>query len=208
MTNHNRENNRFMIMKKLTTLVTILFISFLSTPSWSKSEVDLLEVKLLNNLDDKRGFCIDIKGHKFRAKISRGVQAHTCYSYQGEIAVDQGLDANKLKQKKLFFSYFDVCVHPTSSKNSFNLSLEKCDSTEEFVFSEDNTIRLKNNTNLCLTVAEGNSRKGGGGSPLHLIRDLSMKTCNQQNSVYKTWGIRGFKKGKIFTEKISKFLSN
>ena len=99
MTNHNRENNRFMIMKKLTTLATILFISFLSTPSWSKSEVDLLEVKLLNNLDDKRGFCIDIKGHKFRAKISRGVQAHTCYSYQGEIAVDQGLDANKLKQK-------------------------------------------------------------------------------------------------------------
>ena len=195
-------------MKKLITLVTILFISFLSTPSWSKSEADLLEVKLLNNLDDKRGFCIDIKGHKFRAKISRGVQAHTCYSYQGEIAVDQGLDANKLKQKKLFFSYFDVCVHPTSSENSLNLSLEKCGSTEEFVFSEDNTIRLKNNTNLCLTVAEGNSRKGGGGSPLHLIRDLSMKTCNQQNSVYKTWGIRGFKKGKIFTENISKFLSN
>ena len=195
-------------MKKLTTLITILFFSFLSSPSWSKSEVDLVEIKLLNNLDDKRGFCIDIKGHKFRAKISRGIQAHTCYSYQGEIAVDQGLDVNKLKQKKLFFPYFDVCVHPTSSKNPLNLNLLKCDNTEEFVFSEDNTIRLKNNTNLCLTVAEGNSRKGGGGSPIHLIRNLSMKTCNQQNSVYKTWGIRGFKKGKVFTEKISKFLSN
>jgi hypothetical protein len=195
-------------MKELTTLITILFISFLSSPSWSKSEVDLVEIKLLNNLDDKRGFCIDIKGHKFRAKISRGIQAHTCYSYQGEIAVDQGLDVNKLKQKKLFFPYFDVCVHPTSFKNPLNLNLEKCGSTEEFVFSEDNTIRLKNNTNLCLTVAEGNSRKGGGGSPIHLIRNLSMKTCNQQNSVYKTWGIRGFKKGKVFTEKISKFLSN
>jgi len=195
-------------MKQLTTLITILFISFLTSPSWSKSEVDLVEIKLLNNLDDKRGFCIDIKGHKFRAKISRGIQAHTCYSYQGEIAVDQGLDANKLKQKQLFFPYFDVCVHPTSSKNPLNLNLLKCDNTEEFVFSEDNTIRLKNNTNLCLTVAEGNSRKGGGGSPIHLIRNLSMKTCNQQNPVYKTWGIRGFKKGKVFTEKISKFLSN
>ena len=114
-------------MKKLTTLITILFISFLSSPSWSKSEVDLVEIKLLNNLDDKRGFCIDIKGHKFRAKISRGIQAHTCYSYQGEIAVDQGLDANKLKQKQLFFPYFDVCVHPTSSKNPLNLNLLKCD---------------------------------------------------------------------------------
>jgi len=195
-------------MKKLTALITILFISFLTSPSWSKSEVDLVEIKLLNNLDDKRGFCIDIKGHKFRAKISRGIQAHTCYSYQGEIAVDQGLDANKLKQKQLFFPYFDVCVHPTSSKNPLNLNLLKCDNTEEFVFSEDNTIRLKNNTNLCLTVADGYSRKGGGGSPVHLIRNLSMQTCNQQNSVYKTWGIRGFNKGKVFTKKISKFTSN
>ena len=195
-------------MKELTTLITILFISFLSSPSWSKSEVDLVEIKLLNNLDDKRGFCIDIKGHKLRAKISRGIQAHTCYSYQGEIAVDQGLDANKLKQKQLFFPYFDVCVHPTSSKNPLNLNLLKCDNTKGFVFSEDNTIRLKNNTNLCLTVAEGNSRKGGGGSPVHLIRNLSMQTCNQQNSVYKTWSIRGFKKGKVFTKKISKFTSN
>ena len=195
-------------MKQLTTLITILFFSFLSSPSWSKSEVDLVEIKLLNNLDDKRGFCIDIIGHKFRAKISRGIQAHTCYSYQGEIAVDQGLDANKLKQRLLFFPYFDVCVHPTSSKNPLNLNLLKCDNTEGFVFSEDNTIRLKNNTNLCLTVAEGNSRKGGGGSPVHLIRNLSMQTCNQQNSVYKTWGIRGFKKGKVFTKTLSKFMSN
>ena len=195
-------------MKQLTTLIIILFISFLSLPSWSKSEVDLVEIKLLNNLDDKRGFCIDIIGHKFRAKISRGIQAHTCYSYQGEIAVDQGLDANKLKQRLLFFPYFDVCVHPTSSKNPLNLNLLKCDNTEGFVFSEDNTIRLKNNTNLCLTVAEGNSRKGGGGSPVHLIRNLSMQTCNQQNSVYKTWGIRGFKKGKVFIKKLSKFTSN
>ena len=195
-------------MKKLTTLITILFFSFLSSPSWSKSEVDLVEIKLLNNLDDKRGFCIDIKGHKFKAKISRGIQAHSCYSYQGKIAVDQGLDANKLKQKQLFFPYFDVCVHPTSSKNPLNLNLLKCDNTEEFVFSEDNTIRLKNNTNLCLTVADGYSRKGGGGSPVHLIRNLSMQTCNQQNSVYKTWGIRGFNKGKVFTKKISKFTSN
>ena len=37
--------------------------------------------------------------YESRAKIERGLQAHTCYSYQGEIAIDQGLDANKLKKK-------------------------------------------------------------------------------------------------------------
>ena len=40
---------------------------------WSKSEIDLVEIKLLDNLDDKRGFCIDIKGHKFKAKIKKGL---------------------------------------------------------------------------------------------------------------------------------------
>jgi len=195
-------------MKLINKLLTILFISLLSSPSWSESEVHLVELKLLNNLDDKRGFCIDIKGHKRKAKIIRGIQAHSCYSYQGKIAVDQGLDANKLKQKQLFFPYFDVCVHPTSSNNPLNLSLIKCGNTQEFVFIEDNTIRLKNNKNLCLTVAKGNSRHGGGGSPLHLIRNLSMQTCDEQKSIYKTWGIRGFKKGLLFTEEISKFSSN
>ena len=195
-------------MKPINTLLTILFISLLSSPSWSESEVHLVELKLLNDLDDKRGFCIDIKGHKLKAKTSRGIQAHSCYSYQGKIAVDQGLDADRLKQKQLFFPYFDVCVHPASSNNPLNLNLIKCRNTQEFVFIEDNTIRLKHNKNLCLTVAKGNSRHGGGGSPLHLIRNLSMQTCDEQKSIYKTWGIRGFKKGKLFTEKILKFSSN
>ena len=195
-------------MKLIKTLITILFISLLSSPSWSESEVHIVELKLLNNLDDIRGFCIDIKGHKLKAKISRGIQVHSCYSYQGKIAVDQGLDANKLKQKQLFFPYFDVCVRPASSHNPLNLSLIKCGNTQEFVFTQDNTIRLNSNKNLCLTVAKGNSRNGGGGSPLHLIRNLSMQICNEQKSIYKTWGIRGFKKGLLFTEEISKFSSN
>ena len=172
---------------------------------WSKSEIDLVEIKLLDNLDDKRGFCIDIKGHKFKAKIKRGIQAHTCYSYQGEIAVDQGLDFYSLKKKQLFFPNFDVCVHPTSYKNPLSLNLLKCNNTQKFIFDEDNTIRLKNNTNLCLTVAKEKSRKGGGGLPVHLMRNLSMQICNDKLSVYQTWSIRSFKKGKIFTEKLSKF---
>ena len=103
---------------------------------------------------------------------------------------------------------FDVCVRSASSNNPMNFSLIKCGNTQEFVFIEDNTIRLKNNKNLCLTVAKGNSRNGGGGSPLHLIRNLTMQICNEQKSIYKTWGIRGFKKGLLFTEEISKFSSN
>ena len=185
-------------------LVTVLLCVSTSVVS-SKSEIDLVEIKLIDNLDDKRGFCIDIKGHKFKAKIERGLQARTCYSYQGDIAVDQGLDANKLKQRELFFPNFDVCVHPTSHNNPLSLNLIKCKNIQEFIFDKDNTIRLKDNIDLCLTVAKEESRKGGGGSPVHLMRNVSMKTCDKKHYVYQTWVIRHFKKGKIVIEKMSSF---
>ena len=54
---------------------------------------DNVEIYLLNQLDDPRGFCIDIRGHKLKAKIDKGLQAHTCYSYQGKISPDQGFDS-------------------------------------------------------------------------------------------------------------------
>ena len=196
----------FQVFKKfLLVLRFTVLLSFTASVVWSKSEVDLVEIKLLNNLDDKRGFCIDIKGHKSRAKINKGLQAHTCYSYQGDIAVDQGLDANRLKQKELFFPNFNVCVHPSSYSNPLSLNLIKCKNTQEFVFNEDNTIRLKNNTSLCLTVAKEKSRKGGGDLPEHLKRNIFMQICNDKLSVYQTWGIRRFKKGKVFKEKLSDF---
>ena len=205
--NFTLERNIHRVMSMKTFIITFLTVLFCLTSSvgWSKSEFDLVEIKLINNLDDKRGFCIDIKGHKSRAKIERGLQAHTCYSYQGEIAIDQGLDADRLKQKELFFPNFNVCVHPSSYNNPLSLTLIKCKNTQEFILNEDNTIRLKNNSNLCLTVAKEESRKGGGGSPVHLMRNLSMQICNKNSSIYQNWIIRHFKKGKIFKEKISKF---
>ena len=96
-------------------------------------------------------------------------------------------------------------MHPTSYKNPLSLNLLKCNNTQKFIFDEDNTIRLKNNTNLCLTVAKEKSRKGGGGLPVHLMRNVSMQTCHDKLSIYQSWGIRRFKKGNIFIEKLSKF---
>ena len=190
--------------KKFLLLVLTLLFNLTAFTVLGKSGNDLVEIMLLDNLDDTRGFCIDIRGHKYKAKIERGLQVHTCYSYQSKIAVDQGLSAKRLKQKELFFPYFDVCVYPTSFNKPLSLNLQKCETKQIFIFGEDNTIRLKNNKNLCLTVVKENSRKGGGGSPVHLIRNVSMEVCNSQMSIFQSWGIRYFKKNRIFVEKISR----
>ena len=42
-----------------------------------------------------------------------------------------------------------------------------------------------------LTIAKENSREGGGGDPIHLIRDISMEPCDESLSLYQAWGKRG-----------------
>ena len=159
------------------------------------SEVELLstvEIYLLNPLDDSRGYCIDIKGYKSNAKIDQGLQAHTCYSYQGAIAVDQGFDQKKVAEKKFFMPGFNVCITAKNKNNPDDLKLETCSDNElqRFILTNNGNIIMEENPNLCVTVSKGNSREGGGGDPIHLIRDLNIENCQDDLSVYQSWGMR------------------
>ena len=153
---------------------------------------DNVEVYLLNQLDDSRGFCIDVRGHKFKAQINKGLQAHTCYSYQGEISPDQGFNSLKLTNNQFILPSFNVCMEASSLKASTNLKLEKCDRNklQNFEWSHENKIHLIGNRKLCLTVDQEQSKKGGGGSPAHLMRNLSLELCTELLNPYQTWGVR------------------
>ena len=153
---------------------------------------DNVEIYLLNQLDDPRGFCIDIKGHKLKAKINRGLQAHTCYSYQGEISPDQGFNSLKLTKNQFILTSFNVCVEASSLTPSTNLRLRKCDHNkyQNFEWSNKNKIQLVSNRKLCLTVGQEQSKKGGGGSPVHLMRNLSLELCSKSLNSYQAWGVR------------------
>ena len=70
---------------------------------------EVVEVVLVDRLDDPRGFCLDIRGYKQRAKVDSGLQAHSCYSYQGQLAVDQGFDSDAIKAGRFHMPGFDVC---------------------------------------------------------------------------------------------------
>jgi hypothetical protein len=174
-------------MKKL--LAIIVLGLFLITPSQADNNV---EIYLLNQLDDPRGFCIDIKGHKLKAKINRGLQAHTCYSYQGEISPDQGFNSLKLAKNQFILPAFNVCMEASSLIPSTNLKLKKCDRNklQSFELSNKNKIHLISNRKLCLTVDQEQSKKGGGGSPIHLMRNLSLELCSKSLDPYQAWSTR------------------
>jgi hypothetical protein len=171
------------------------FIFFSPNLVWTKNIDDTVEVYLLNQLDDFRGYCLDIKGYKSKAQANKGLQAHTCYSYQGNIAVDQGFTAFNSTKKKFFLPAFDVCLEAASTVPSAKTRLRKCrlERLQEFQWDDNGEIHPSGNIKLCLTVAQGTPKKGRGGSPVHLMRDLSLELCSEPLRPYQTWAARRVK---------------
>ena len=149
------------------------------------------EIYLLNNLNDTRGFCIDMTGYKTNADVNKALQTHSCYSYQGSVSVDQGFDVSKISNGEFNLPFFNVCMEAESAESSSGLILRGCDKSpkQQFVFEDDGKIKPINDLSLCLT-ASGNYREGGGGSPVHLIRDLSLLACDTSFSTRQVWGLR------------------
>ena len=174
-------------MKKLLGIVALGLLIITSSQA-----DDNVEIYLLNQLDDPRGFCIDIRGHKLKAQINKGLQAHTCYSYQGEISPDQGFNSLELTKNQFILPSFNVCMEASSLVPSANLRLRKCDrnNLQNFEWSNKNEILVISNRKLCLTVDQGQSKKGGGGTPVHLMRNLSLELCNKSLNSYQAWSVR------------------
>ena len=127
-----------------------------------------------------------------KAKIDSGLQAHTCYSYQGSIAVDQGFDSLKMDKGQFYLPAFDVCMEATSNTTQAPLLLRKCQDKklQKFKWGNNGRIYLVSNEKLCLTVAQGKSSQGGGGSPKHLIRNLLLELCDNTSIASQIWIIR------------------
>ena len=179
-------------MKKI--LLLLLFISCNNQSNENDESIlnqQIGEVYLLNTLNDSRGYCIDMKGYKNNADINKSLQAHSCYSYQGEISVDQGFNVSNISNEEFYIPHFKVCMEAEKIEESSALDLKSCDKNnkQKFILQSDGKIHPKENLKLCLTVSD-NFSEGGGGSPVHLIRTLSLKNCNDQLSSYQKWGIR------------------
>ena len=50
-------------------------------------------------------------------------------------------------------------------------------------------IVAKSAPKLCVTVAGGKSREGGG-RPVHLIRGLTLEACDEARAKYQRWRVR------------------
>ena len=173
-------------------ILTLLTATFLTLFSTKVPGSELVEIQLIDKLDETRSYCIDIKGYKERAKVHRGLQAHTCYSYQGELGVDQAFDKGLIQFGKFYMPTFDVCMEAKSLDEGAILTLKDCNNTafQKFNFTSENQIKVSGKHDLCLAVESEKSKQGGGGTPVHLIRTLQLKRCSLVDLKYTAWKIK------------------
>ena len=86
-----------------------------------------VEVTLVDRLDEPRGFCFDTLGFQAQARPEEGLQAHSCYSYQGQLAVDQAFDGDLIPEGTFKLIEFDLCMTLTGAGTGSTFALEPCD---------------------------------------------------------------------------------
>jgi len=150
---------------------------------------DSVELMLTDRLDgDLDAYCIDIIGPKQKADISRGLQTHTCYAYQGQMGIDQMFDSEKFSQNRLFMPEFDACVTLSGLVSGASVGLATCDGSEEQAIELTVQGRLSPVAapDMCLTAGD-TTRLGRGGTSRHQIKSLTLEPCSDDRAAYQAW---------------------
>ena len=153
---------------------------------------DNIEVTLKDNLDGNlNGYCLDIKGGGPNIDPSRGLQAHTCYSYRGDLGSDQALDPDGIARGEFRIVAFEVCATMDSTEAGAEVALATCDAseTQQFDFAENGYISPKSAPGMCLTAGKETAFGRGGTSP-HQIKTLTLQSCGEELTAYQEWSTR------------------
>lgn len=175
---------------KTTRLLTFIFQAGLLVPIAAYAAD--VEVTLKDGLDGNlNGYCLDIKGGGQNIDPSRGLQAHTCYSYRGDLGSDQSIDPEGIARGEFRVVAFDVCATVESAEAGAEVALSTCDGSDsqQFKFAENGFISPKSAPGMCLTAGKETTFGRGGTSP-HQIKTLTLQSCGDDLAAYQEWYTR------------------
>ena len=176
-------------MKYVRLLCVLLPAGLLLSAATVAAEV---EVAAKNQLDGNlNGYCLDIKGGGPNVDPSRGLQAHTCYSYRGDLGSDQAFDVEGIANGVFKVTAFDVCASMASVAAGTEVSLVACDGSDaqQFDFADSGTISPSTAPGMCLTAGEETTMGRGGTSP-HQIKSLTLQKCSDDQAAVQEWFTR------------------
>lgn len=153
-----------------------------------------VEIKLIAPIEEARGWCLDLRGGATAGQPIGGLHGHTCYTYHGNGPTpDQAFNRENIEAKNEFrMTGFDnKCMTLYEPKDGSFISVETCDErkAQDFVLNDAGQIVPEMMPELCLTLHPV-TVPGGGGNPLHLMRDVSFDNCDSSINERQLWELR------------------
>ncbi len=150
----------------------------------------LVELRLVDEMDEPRGYCLDIAGGRgANAPLDRGMQAHTCYDYTGGLLEDQAFDAALISEGQFKIVHFDICMAVSALDVGAAIELAPCDQSDvqKFSLQSDGRLSMAAKPDLCITVNDTQKREGRGGTPVHVMRPVSLQPCSDDAKALQSW---------------------
>lgn len=179
--------SRLLMFHWVSTLAVSLFFSGIANAQTP------VEVKLQAYFEEDRGWCLDLRGPPPRAQPLGGVHGHTCYLYQESVSRDQGYSKEDILENDRFrlAGFPNQCMTIYEPSAGSFVSMETCDDrvTQHISLDDSGHIVPKMDTSLCLTIGT-ETLPGGGGTPLHILRDATFEACDDSIADRQLWELR------------------
>lgn len=153
-----------------------------------------VEVKLIAAIEEDRGWCVDLRGGQNNGATIGGLHGHTCYTYNGRGPTpDQAFVMENIQEENEFrmVEFNDKCMTLYEPKAGSFISMETCDGREAqaIIMNEAGQISPEMMPELCLTMGSV-VLPGGGGRPLHIMRDVTFEECDSTINERQLWELR------------------
>ena len=143
-----------------------------------------LFLRLQAPLDEPRGFCLDIPGHRAGVRLECPLHAHTCKHSMWHR--DGIFDTAAFERGALHMPEYDLCVEAAGSEPNATVRLKVCNASQLQTWhrTESGEVVSGAGVHLCLTVGLGPSRPTGAD---HMIRTVRLMPCSLESASRQRW---------------------
>ncbi len=146
-------------------------------------------IKSVAPLDEPRGLCLDIPGHRDRVNVKAAMVVHTCK--WGLWNHDERFDRVAITRGELRMPAYDLCVGATGTEDGARLALFSCNGHPDRIWRwSEGRFRLEGAPEMCLTIGPEPSQLTRGGRRLpsrHVARSLALHPCREADRDRQVW---------------------
>lgn len=153
------------------------------------SSADAVFIRGVAPLDEPRGLCLDIPGHRDRVDVTRDLVVHTCKRDIWNL--DERFSESALRGGTLHMPAYDLCVSAGVGRSGGRVGLADCDglAVQAWIFSAGR-LTPRQSPDLCLTIGPEPSELTPGGRRLpsrYVARSLGLAPCSDAAAERQRW---------------------